>query len=154
MTLARPSWVDAEQWQGLVDGSRCPFCTGAGPTGVIAELSASVVTVSEDVRVRGYCCVIPREHAVELHALPETAALGFMRDVQRAARAVQSITGAVKLNYEVHGNIVPHVHLHIIPRYPGDEIERTGVAFARLTESPYAPGEHATFTARLGARLA
>jgi diadenosine tetraphosphate (Ap4A) HIT family hydrolase len=142
-----PSWRDAERWQALLDGSACPFCNGAGPAGVVAELSASVVTVNPDVHVRGYCCVIPREHAAELHTLSAAAALAFMRDVRRAARAVQSMTGAIKLNYEIHGNVVPHVHLHIIPRYPGDDIERTGAGFAQLAASPYAPGEFDAFTA-------
>ena len=97
--------------------------------------------MSESVNVRGYCCLIPREHAVELHALSDSAALGVMRDVRTVARVVQAATGAIKLNYEIHGNIVPHVHMHIIPRYPGDAIERHGTGFARIAENPHAPGE-------------
>ena len=148
-----PSWHDASRWRGLVDGSACPFCTGEGPAGVVAELSASVATVNEGVHVRGYCCVIPREHATELDGLSESGALSFMQDVRRTARVVRDITGATKLNYEVHGNVVPHVHLHIIPRYRGDEIERRGVGFAKLEEPPYGPGEFALFAARLGREL-
>ena len=152
MSIA-PSWHDAGQWRGLVDGSQCPFCTGGGPTGVVATLSASVVTVNEGVRVRGYCCVIPREHAIELDGLSESGALAFMQDVRRTARVVRGITGAIKLNYEIHGNVVPHVHLHIVPRYAGDEIERRGVGFAKLEESPWEPGEFALFAAKLGREL-
>ena len=30
---------------------------------------------------------------------------------------------SVKMNYEVHGNTIPHLHMHFFPRYPGDPFE-------------------------------
>ena len=144
----QPSWSEGTRWQALQDGSGCPFCVD-GPRGVIATLDASVVSVDAAVNVRGYCCLILKEHATELHALGDSAAADLMRDVRRAAAAVQRITGAIKLNYEIHGNVIPHIHMHIIPRYPGDAIERTGTGFARVTETPYAPGEFDDFAQRL-----
>ncbi len=148
----KPSWTDMERWARLVDGSECPFCQH-GPTGVVAELSGAWVTTSSEVAVRGYCCVIPRAHAIELHALDSEDAAALMRDVQHVAKATQEITGAIKLNYEIHGNVVPHVHVHIIPRYPDDAIERSGVGFARLTDSPYRPGEFDSFREALAEKL-
>ena len=148
----KPSWTDMDRWTELVRGSACPFCQD-GPTGIVAELPSVWVTTSPDVAVRGYCCVIPRTHAVELHALDAEDAAALMQSIQTVGEATQEITGAIKLNYEIHGNVVPHVHVHIIPRYPGDEIERTGVGFARLTESPYGPGELDTFRDALAEKL-
>jgi hypothetical protein len=46
-------------------------------------------------------------------------------------------TGSPKLNYEIHGNTIPHLHLHLLPRYPGDPYEgspidpRSGREFER-----------------------
>ena len=39
------------------------------------------------------------------------------------AEAVQAVTGSPKLNYEIYGNTIPHLHMHIFPRYPGDPYE-------------------------------
>jgi diadenosine tetraphosphate (Ap4A) HIT family hydrolase len=46
-----------------------------------------------------------------------------MKDIQRVAKVLQVITGAVKLNYEIHGNTIPHLHLHLLPRYREDPFE-------------------------------
>jgi diadenosine tetraphosphate (Ap4A) HIT family hydrolase len=46
------------------------------------------------------------------------------------ARALASLYEPVKMNYEIHGNVVPHLHLHLYPRYDGDPYG-TGVLRAR-----------------------
>ena len=72
-----------------------------------------------------------------------------MRDVQRASKAAHEITGAVKMNYEIHGNTIPHLHLHLFPRYVGDPFKNQLIN-PRLVRTPvYAPGEFAAFAARL-----
>jgi len=38
-----------------------------------------------------------------------------MKDVQTSARALKHVTRAVKINYEIHGNTVPHLHMHLFP---------------------------------------
>jgi diadenosine tetraphosphate (Ap4A) HIT family hydrolase len=138
--MSAPSWLDPRRWEDLLNGAACPFCVD-GPRGVIADLGTSTVTMDEAVNVRGYCCVIPKEHAVELHLLSAGASFSYWSDVRRVSAAVQRATGAIKINYEVHGNVIPHVHMHIIPRYAGDAMETTGLAFAKLTASPYREGE-------------
>jgi diadenosine tetraphosphate (Ap4A) HIT family hydrolase len=146
--MPTPSWGDAPRWRGLKDGTQCPFCVD-GPRDTVATLSASVVTADASVNVKGYCCIVARDHATELHEMDSATACRFMEDVRRVGRLVQEITGAIKLNYEIHGNVVPHVHMHIIPRYPGDAIERTGEPFARLDVSPFGEGEFEAFRERL-----
>ena len=68
--------------------------------------------------MRGYACLVFKRHVVELHDLSEDEGVAFMRDVRRLSAAVQEVTGAVKLDYEVHGNTIPHLHMHFYPRYP------------------------------------
>jgi diadenosine tetraphosphate (Ap4A) HIT family hydrolase len=150
--MPTPSWTDAARWRGLKDGSQCPFCVD-GPRGAVATLTASVVTVDATVNVKGYCCIVARDHVPELHEMDAATATRFMEDVRNIGRVVQEITGAIKLNYEIHGNVVPHVHMHIIPRYSGDAIERTGEPFARLDVSPYRDGEFDALRDRLAQAL-
>lgn len=93
--------------------------------------------------MRGYVCLVSRRHVVELHDLSELEAQAFMRDAQRVSRAVARGTGAVKMNYEIHGNTLPHLHMHFYPRYPADMFEGVPINPKAVTQPVYAPGEFA-----------
>ena len=43
-----------------------------------------------------------------------------------AAKALADLFDPVKMNYEIHGNTLPHLHLHLYPRYKDDPYD-TGV---------------------------
>jgi diadenosine tetraphosphate (Ap4A) HIT family hydrolase len=105
------------------------------------KLEASWVTMQEAAPVRGYACLVLQTHAVELHDLPEALAIAFMRDARKVSRALAVVTGAVKLNYEVHGNSLPHLHMHFFPRYRGDRFEGQPINPRLVTQPVYAPGE-------------
>lgn len=45
---------------------------------------------------------------------------GYWADVRTAARAIEQVYQPCQLNYATFNNAVPHVHTHIIPRYPDD----------------------------------
>ena len=144
-------WTNPEEWARLCSGESCPICLDGGPWDVLAELESSWLTMGESAPMRGYCCLIFRRHAVELHDLTQDEGAAFMRDIQRTARAVKALTGAVKLNYEVHGNTLPHLHMHFFPRYPGDRFEGGPINPRAVTGPVYAPGEFENLRARLRA---
>jgi diadenosine tetraphosphate (Ap4A) HIT family hydrolase len=142
-------WADPAAWAQLRTVGACVICRQGGPNDVLAELETSWVTVNEDAPMRGYACLVFRRHAVELHDLGEADGAAFMRDVQRLSAAVQDVTGAVKLNYEVHGNTIPHLHMHFYPRYPGDPFEGGPINPKMVRQPVYAPGEFAALRTRL-----
>jgi diadenosine tetraphosphate (Ap4A) HIT family hydrolase len=43
-----------------------------------------------------------------------------MEDVTRVARALATVNRPLKMNYELLGNQVPHIHWHLIPRLAAD----------------------------------
>jgi diadenosine tetraphosphate (Ap4A) HIT family hydrolase len=137
----------------MVSGSDCPICRGFTAWTPVAKLEASWVMADEAGPMPGYCWVPLRRHAVELHELEQDEAAAYMRDLQRVAEAVQAITGAVKLNYEIHGNTVPHLHTHIFPRYRGDRFEGRPINPREVDELVYGAGEFEGFRAQLRARL-
>lgn len=146
-------WTNAEEWERYRRSETCPVCLRGKPPDIIAELDASYLMAGEDSPMKGYCFLLLKRHAVELYELSPEEATAFMRDVQRASRAVHEITRAVKLNYEIHGNTVPHLHLHLFPRYVGDAFENQPIN-PRLVKTPvYAPGEFAEFARRLRAAV-
>lgn len=103
--------------------------------------------------MRGYCCLVLKRHAVELYDLGTDEACALMSDLQRVAEAVQKITGAVKLNYEIHGNTIPHLHVHLFPRYTGDPFENGPIDPRLVRESRYKEGEFKSFKHLLQTKL-
>lgn len=134
-------WNDPHRWAALCSGAACPICLRREPLDVVANLEASWVTMAETAPVRGYVCLVSLTHAVDLHDLPEAAAYAFMRDIRKVSEAVAAVTGAVKMNYEIHGNTLPHLHMHFFPRYRGDQFEGQPINPRVAVQPMYAPGE-------------
>ena len=44
----------------------------------------------------------------------------FWRDTMLVAEAVARHSSAIKMNYEIHGNTLPHLHVHLFPRHVDD----------------------------------
>lgn len=146
-------WNDPDAWQAMLRGEACGICRRELGWDPVAELEVSSVMASEDAPMRGYCWVPFGRHAVELHDLSEGEAAAYIRDLRRVSAAVQRVTHAVKLNYEIHGNTVPHLHAHIFPRYVGDRFENRPIDPRSVTEPVYAAGEFGQFRDALRAAL-
>jgi diadenosine tetraphosphate (Ap4A) HIT family hydrolase len=108
---------------------------------VVAKLEASWVTMQEAAPVPGYVCLVSQTHAVDLHDLPAAAACAFMRDARRVSMAVASVTRSVKMNYEIHGNSIPHLHMHFFPRYREDQFEGQPINPRLVVQPVYEPGQ-------------
>ena len=124
------------------DKKYCPCCNSEPqPAGLIdiAELEYSWLTAERVAQGRlfGKCHVLCKKHYVHLYDMTEDDLKGFMGDVQKAAKALQEVTGAVKINYEIHGNTGPHLHCHLFPRYLDDDFPGQGIDVKLIEPSPY-----------------
>lgn len=147
---ASPSaWSDNSRWESLLSREGCPICRHAAPTHLIAELDGAWLTMPEAAPMRGYVCLVARTHAIELHDLTDAQAAAFFSDARRVSRAIARVLQPIKINYEIHGNTLPHLHLHMFPRYVGDPFEGGPIEPRRIVEPVYAPGEFATVSADL-----
>jgi len=95
---------------------RCAAC-GFELARPIARLRASTVALYDDARFPGRCVLALDEHATLLEDLPLERARDLALDVRDAARAVRAAAGARRINYAAFGNVVPHVHVHVVPRH-------------------------------------
>jgi diadenosine tetraphosphate (Ap4A) HIT family hydrolase len=86
----------------------------------IVDLPASIAILAPDQFHRGYSLVVAKVHATELFELSEAEATQYYHDMVRVARAVAAAFCPRKLNYELLGNMVPHLHWHVLPRYADD----------------------------------
>jgi diadenosine tetraphosphate (Ap4A) HIT family hydrolase len=64
--------------------------------------------------------LVARRHATELNQLPYGVRRDFFDELCLLARAVEDTFQPHKLNYELLGNQVPHLHWHLFPRYRHD----------------------------------
>jgi diadenosine tetraphosphate (Ap4A) HIT family hydrolase len=88
----------------------------------VIMLEHSFVTLNRDQFFPGYCLLFTRSHMTELfHLTPETRA-GLMEEVSAVAQALNSVFRPAKINYELLGNMVPHIHWHLVPRFAADPL--------------------------------
>jgi diadenosine tetraphosphate (Ap4A) HIT family hydrolase len=89
---------------------------------------------------RGYTVVIWRgRHVAEPTELSADEASAYWRETLRVGRALEEHFEPVKLNYEILGNSLPHLHTHVMPRYADDP--RPGWPFPFPDEDPPAHAE-------------
>jgi diadenosine tetraphosphate (Ap4A) HIT family hydrolase len=101
----------------MVDAAR----EGRDPA-VVARVVSGWVLLGRQQFVRAYCLLVPDPVVSHLNALSTEARSHFMLDMSRVGDALLRITGAVRINYAVFGNVEPALHAHVIPRY-ADEPE-------------------------------
>jgi diadenosine tetraphosphate (Ap4A) HIT family hydrolase len=122
--MAPQDWPD--DWDERRAGRDCPLCASLGGgdderTLAVAELAWTEVRLERRSLLPGYCVVIWRHgHRCEPTELAPDEADGYWRDVTAVAGAIDAELHPVKLNLMTLGNGVPHLHTHVVPRYPGD----------------------------------
>lgn len=116
-----------DRWDALVRGEACPVCAevaGAGQHNnegyFVADLQVSRLRLQREQNVPGWCVLLYRRHVREPHELPDTERSAFFEDMVRVGAALERVYAALKINYSILGNNVPHLHAHVQPRYHGD----------------------------------
>jgi diadenosine tetraphosphate (Ap4A) HIT family hydrolase len=147
---------DPDRWLFLAQKENCPYCRkDEDPTGsrTLKLFEHSELCAHAAVPLKGTCYLITKEHYVELFDLPEDVLLGFLREGQAAARALKEVMGAFKINYEIHGNTVPHLHLHLFPRYLDDPFAGTAIDSGGVEPPVYREDEFERFVRAMQERL-
>ena len=100
----------------------CKACQGSWPREdhVIADLGLSRAYLHEDQFFPGWTVIVFKRHATELFHLAPTERIQLMEEVNLVAKTLAQVYEAKKINYELLGNQLPHIHWHVIPRLAGD----------------------------------
>ena len=59
-------------------------------------------------------------HVADPSEFTDEELAGYWGDIRSIARAIERVYHPCQLNYMTFGNAIPHVHTHIVPRYPDD----------------------------------
>jgi diadenosine tetraphosphate (Ap4A) HIT family hydrolase len=97
----------------------CELCTSIGGELVWGNTLCRVVNI-DDPDYPGFCRVILNRHEREMTDLSEDAQQEMMRVVFAVEATLRRLLNPDKINLASLGNMTPHVHWHVIPRWRGD----------------------------------
>lgn len=87
----------------------------------ICKLSVSTVYLFKEQTYRGRCNVVFDGHRKEIFDLSPEEQAAFIADVSKVARAVDKAFSPDKINYGAYGDTMPHLHMHVVPKYRDKE---------------------------------
>jgi len=129
----------------------CELCRDAGGE-VLWENAEHRVVWAGQPDHPGLCRVIAQRHVKEMTDLDPQSRLGTMRVVLALEEAMRALLSPDKVNLASFGNVVPHLHWHVIPRFSDDPHFPNAVWGERLRDGPVRPVPPA-FAQRMGAEL-
>jgi len=102
----------------------CPMCSKWDDDAdlQIAEFEHCYVLLNRDQFFKGYCFVFSKKHVTELFHFDTATRQVVIEEVNRVAAALAEVFQPTKMNYELLGNMVPHMHWHLIPRFADDPL--------------------------------
>src|ERR1700743_1487769 len=130
--------MEKEGWDRWAEGIGCPLC---GPRhesneyrDFIARLDVSSLHLPKNQAYRSHCLLIlDIRHATRPDHLSSAEWTAFCTDLYTAEKALIRTLQPDHINIEVMGNVVPHLHWQIVPRYRADS--RWGAPIWMTTKS-------------------
>jgi histidine triad (HIT) family protein len=103
----------------------CAIASGDAPGYRVREGDDVVAFLDANPLARGHTLVVPRDHHQRLQDVPDETAAALFDTVHDVVPAVEAAVDADATNVginngEVAGQVVQHVHCHVIPRFEGD----------------------------------
>ena len=95
-----------------------------------------VVLVTDTPDYPGFCRVILNRHVAEMTDLVPEERSRLMMAVMKVEQALREVLQPDKINLAALGNVVPHLHWHVIPRFTDDPHFPNPVWGARLRDTP------------------
>ncbi|MCS0628933.1 HIT family protein [Telluria mixta] len=96
----------------------CELCELAVPT--VVDNDKFAVILVDDANYPGFARVIWMDHVREVSDLADEDRLLLNDAVYKLELAVREVMQPLKVNVASLGNVVPHLHWHVIPRYADD----------------------------------
>jgi diadenosine tetraphosphate (Ap4A) HIT family hydrolase len=132
----------------------CVLCVSPGGE-VLWDDGFARVVLAGDADHPGFCRVILNDHAKEMTDLAEADRARLMGIVYAVEGLLRELLAPEKINLASFGNVVPHLHWHVIPRFSDDPHFPNSVWSARVREGarPLPAGFNRSLHQRLGELL-
>jgi diadenosine tetraphosphate (Ap4A) HIT family hydrolase len=108
----------------------CAFCT-LPPDRIVLSNSSGVLVRDAYPVSKGHSLVIPNRHIGSFFELSETERADLLSLLNQAKQALDALHQPDGYNIGINdgaaaGQTVPHLHIHLIPRYKGDLLDPRG----------------------------
>lgn len=103
----------------MVSSPTCELCQSTGGE-LIHQGELVRVVLVDDANYPGFCRIIWRDHVKEITDLNELDRMLMMDVMWQVEQVVRDVMQPEKINLASLGNMVPHLHWHVIPRYTDD----------------------------------
>ena len=107
--------------QTAIDRRVAACRAGAEPT-FVARLDSGWAVLGDPQVLAGYCLLLPDPVVPHLNAMAPAGQQAFLADMARLGEAVLRVTGAVRINYAMFGNLEPALHAHVFPRFVDEPV--------------------------------
>ncbi|HTS21149.1 MAG TPA: HIT family protein [Casimicrobiaceae bacterium] len=97
----------------------CVYCQPKSEAVLWSDARCRVLHVT-DTGFAGFCRVVWNDHICEFTDLDEAARAHVIKVVAAVESAQRKLLAPDKINIASLGNVVPHLHWHVIPRYRDD----------------------------------
>lgn len=109
----------------MTDCLFCKIVAGEIPNYTVYEDENVLAFLDIWPQAQGHTVVIPKKHYSVLSELPEEVWKNLAVGMKKALAKIKSVLHPDAINIAVNdgqaaGQVVPHVHWHIMPRYVGD----------------------------------
>ncbi len=133
----------------------CIFCkiiAGEIPSAVIYEDEYFKAIMDISPAAKGHTVILSKRHAVNLFELDEDTAVKALPVARKIAKAIQAELhcdgmNLLQNNGEAAGQTIFHFHMHLIPRYHGDQVKTTWLP------GKYEDGEAVALAAAIAAKI-
>ena len=117
--------MSSDSWRKLAAGIDCAFdwprAASTEHWEHVATLSCSSLYLPKNQTYRGHSIlVLDLRHATRPDQLTRQEWQRFCDDLYVAQHAIERVVGADHMNVAALGNLMPHLHWHIVPRYERD----------------------------------
>ena len=105
----------------------CKIANGEIPSATLYEDENFRVILDLGPASKGHALILPKEHVADIYSIDEELAGKAFKLAKKITTRLKDVLGCdgyniVQNNGEVAGQTVFHFHMHLIPRYEGDQV--------------------------------
>lgn len=102
---------------------RVAECRAGSFPKAICRVASGWVVLGDVQFLRGYSLILPDPVVSDLNALSMEDRKVLLYEASVLGDALLALTGAVRINYEILGNLEPALHVHVFPRFDDESEE-------------------------------
>ena len=102
--------------------TRVAACRAGTFEKAVCRVRSGWVVLGDVQFLRGYCLILPDPVVGHLNELGAAARKTLLHEASLLGDALLEITGAVRINYEILGNLEPALHVHVFPRFEDEPV--------------------------------